>query len=126
MIVPDVLLQPHSAPLGLAFYDGDQFPEQYRDDIFVASHGSWNRTVKTGYEVLRVRRIAGRATGEYEDFITGFVTDSSPEGTIRGRPAGVAVAADGSLLVSDELTGVIWRVRTTAVARAAGTRRRGH
>ena len=126
-IVPDVLLQPHSAPLGLAFYDGTQFPMEYRDDIFVASHGSWNRTLKTGYEVLRVRRIGGRATGEYEDFMTGFVADSGESGTLRGRPAGVAVATDGSLLVSDELTGVIWRVQTTAAARAAGARRQhGH
>ena len=127
VIVPDVLLQPHSAPIGLAFYDGTQFPAEYRDDIFVASHGAWNRTVLTGYEVLRIRRINGRPTGEYEDFMTGFVGDSPPEGAVRGRPAGLAVAADGSLLVSDDVaTGpnVIWRIRTTAAAEAAVARRR--
>jgi glucose/arabinose dehydrogenase len=113
-IVPDVLLQPHSAPIQLAFYDGGQFPSAYRGDIFVATHGSWNRTMRTGYEVIRVVRANGRVSGRYEDFVTGFVTDDTPDGTARGRPTGVAVAADGSLLVSDELTSMIWRVRWQA------------
>jgi glucose/arabinose dehydrogenase len=127
VIVPDVLLQPHSAPIGLTFYDGAQFPEEYRGDIFVASHGAWNRTVLTGYEVLRVRRINGRPTGEYEDFMTGFVSDSSPEGAVRGQPAGIAVAADGSLLISDDVAvgpGVIWRIRTKAAAESSAVGRR--
>lgn len=113
VIVPDVLFQPHSAPVGFAFYDGTQFPPEYRGDIFVASHGAWNRTVLTGYELLRVRRIDRRATGVYEDFMTGFVSDTSPEGAVRGQPAGVVVTSDGSLLVSDDLNGVIWRIRAT-------------
>ncbi len=110
-IVPDVLLQPHSAPIQLAFYDGSQFPEPYRGDIFVATHGSWNRSMRTGYEVIRVRRANGRVTGRYEDFVTGFVGADSPDGTPRGRPAGVGVTADGSLLVADDLSGTVWRVR---------------
>ena len=118
-IVPDVLLQPHSAPIQLTFYDGAQFPAAYRDDIFVASHGSWNRSIRTGYEVIRIPRANGRATGRYEDFVTGFVSDETPDGSPRGRPAGVAVAADGSLLVSDDLTGTIWRVRAQPASDAA-------
>ena len=121
VILPDVLLQPHSAPIGLAFYDGVQFPEEYRGDIFVASHGAWNRSVLTGYEVLRILRVNGRPTGEYEDFMTGFVSDSSPEGAVRGQPAGIAVASDGSLLVADDVAAgpcVIWRIRTTTAAEA--------
>ncbi len=126
VIVPDVLIQPHSAPVGLAFYDGTQFPPEYRGDLFVASHGAWNRTVLTGYEVIRIRRINGRTNGVYEDFMTGFVSDSSPEGAVRGQPAGIAVAADGSLLVSDDVAAGpngIWRIRTTAAAEAAAARR---
>ena len=123
VIVPDVLLQPHSAPLGFAFYDGTQFPAEYRGDIFLASHGAWNRTILTGYELLRVRRINGRATGEYEDFMTGFVSDSSPEGAVLGQPVGVAVAADGSLLVSDDFNNVMWRIRATSSQPARRTPR---
>jgi len=107
VIVPDVLLQPHDAPLQLAFYDGAQFPGEYRGDIFVSSHGSWNRSVRTGYEVLRIHRHGGKTSGEYEDFLTGFVL---PDGTVWGRPVGVAVAPDGSLLVSEDASDSIWRV----------------
>jgi glucose/arabinose dehydrogenase len=110
-ILPDVLLQPHSAPLQLTFYDGDQFPADYQGDIFASTHGSWNRTVLTGYDVIRVRRVNGRATGAYEDFLTGFVSE---EGQVRGRPVGVAIAADGSLMVTDDWSNLIWRVRATA------------
>ena len=120
-IVPDVLLQPHSAPIQLAFYDGTQFPSAYQDDIFVCSHGSWNRSVRTGYEVIRILRNNGRVTGWYEDFVTGFVGDATPDGTVRGRPAGIAVAADGSLLIADDLANTIWRVR----AQPADGERRG-
>jgi glucose/arabinose dehydrogenase len=105
--VPDVLLQPHSAPLGLAVYDGLQFPAAYRGDILVALHGSWNRAQRTGYEVARVRLENGKPTGEYDDFMTGFVT---ARGEVWGRPAGVAVARDGALLVSDDGGGVVWRI----------------
>jgi glucose/arabinose dehydrogenase len=107
-IVPDVLIQPHDASLQLVFYEGTQFPPAYRGDIFAAQHGSWNRTARTGYEVIRVP-LHGKdqATGEYEDFLTGFVTDG---GEVWGRPVGVAVAADGALLVSDDGGDCIWRV----------------
>jgi glucose/arabinose dehydrogenase len=109
MITPDVLIQPHSAPLGFAFYSGEQFPAEYRGDEFLALHGSWNRASRTGYEVVRVPlHSQGKASGEYEDFVTGFVTD---DGKVWGRPVGIAVAKDGSLLVSDDGSGSIWRVR---------------
>jgi len=113
VLVPDVLLQPHSAPLGLTFYDGPQFGAAYAYDLFVTAHGSWNRSVAAGYEVLRVHRIDGRATGAYEDFMTGFVGSDGA----RGRPVGVAAGADGSLMVTDDLANLIWRVRTAAAAR---------
>ncbi len=108
VIVPDVLLQPHDASLQMTFYDGGQFPAEYRGDIFAAQHGSWNRKVRSGYEVVRVPMHGGpRATGEYEDFLTGFV---SPQGDVWGRPVGVAVAKDGALMVTDDGSNAIWRV----------------
>jgi glucose/arabinose dehydrogenase len=110
VITPDVLLQPHNASLQLTFYTGEQFPEEYRGDIFAAEHGSWNKRVRTGYEVIRVPREGSKATGEYIDFMTGFVT---PEGEVWGRPVGVAVGKDGSLFVSDDGSKSIWRVTYT-------------
>ncbi len=107
VIVPDVLVQSHSASLNLCFYDGRQFPEEYRGDIFAAFHGSWNRHRRTGYKIVRVPLQNGRATGEYEDFVTGFVT---PGGEVWGRPVGIAVAKDGSLLFSEDAHDTIWRV----------------
>lgn len=106
-IIPDVLIQPHSASLEMAFYDGAQFPSEYRDDAFVAEHGSWNRSRPTGYKVIRVLTKNGIPTGEYEDFMTGFVIDDNQ---VWGRPVGVAIAGDGALLVSDDANGLIWRV----------------
>jgi glucose/arabinose dehydrogenase len=107
-IVPDVLLEPHNASLELAFYEAQQFPEKYRGRIFASEHGSWNRSVRTGYEVVFVPiKEDGKASGEYEDFLTGFVT---PDGKVWGRPVGVAVAKDGSLMVSDDGSNSIWRV----------------
>ena len=105
--IPDVLLQPHSAPLGLTFYDGTSFPADYRGDAFVASHGSWNRSQRTGYKVIRIRLRDGVPTGEYEDFVTGFVINDRD---VWGRPVGVAVAHDGALLISEDGNGTIWRV----------------
>jgi glucose/arabinose dehydrogenase len=105
--VPDVLIQPHSAPLQLAVYTGTQFPDEYRNDLFVALHGSWNRARRTGYKLVRVLLREGQPTGEYEDFLIGFVT---AEGNAWGRPVGVAVAADGSLLVSEDANGTVWRI----------------
>jgi len=105
--IPDVLLQAHSASLGLTFYDGGNFPAEYRGDAFAAEHGSWNRSKRTGYKVVRIRLKDGVPTGEYEDFVTGFVIDDSD---VWGRPVGVAVAHDGALLVTEDGNGTIWRV----------------
>jgi glucose/arabinose dehydrogenase len=107
VIVPDVLLQSHSASLCMTFYTSDQFPKDYRLDAFAAEHGSWNRARRTGYKVIRLPFKDGKATGEYEDFLVGFVT---PEGNVWGRPVGVSVAKDGSLLVTDDGSGIVWRV----------------
>ena len=110
-IVPDVLLQPHNASLEITFYDGKQFPDEYQGDIFASEHGSWNKSVRVGYEVIRVPlHQTGHATGEYEDFLTGFVL---PDGKVWGRPVGITVAPDGSLLVSDDGSNSIWRVSYT-------------
>ena len=117
VIVPDVLLQPHNASLQLTFYDGKQFPAEYRGDIFAAEHGSWNKATRAGYEVIRVPlHQTGQASGEYEDFLTGFVLDN---GDVWGRPVGVTVAADGALLVSDDGSRSIWRVSYVGSAPAA-------
>jgi glucose/arabinose dehydrogenase len=107
VITPDVLLQPHNASLQMIFYDGQQFPREYQGDIFAAEHGSWNKAVRTGYEVIRVPMKNGHATGQYEDFLTGFVM---PQGQVWGRPVGVGVAQDGLLMVSDDGSNGIWRV----------------
>jgi len=109
VIVPDVLIQAHSASLGMAFYDGKMFPAEYSGDAFAAEHGSWNHSEGSGREVIRIPIEKGRATGVYQDFLTGFTTD----GKAWGRPVGVAVAADGSLLVTDDGARVIWRVSYT-------------
>jgi len=105
--VPDVLLQPHSASLGLVFYEASRFPPDYRGDAFAAEHGSWNRSKRTGYKVIRIRLKDGVPTGEYEDFVTGFVVNDRE---VWGRPVGVTVARDGSLLVSEDGNGTIWRI----------------
>ncbi|HEY3973834.1 MAG TPA: PQQ-dependent sugar dehydrogenase [Candidatus Sulfotelmatobacter sp.] len=110
-IVPDVLLQPHNASLELTFYEADKFPAEYKGDIFASEHGSWNKAVRVGYEVIRVPlHGTGHATGEYQDFLTGFVL---PDGQVWGRPVGITVAPDGSLLVSDDGSNSIWRVSYT-------------
>jgi len=106
-----VLLNPHNASLEMAFYDGKQFPAEYQGDIFASEHGSWNRSVRVGYEVIRVLlHQTGHATGEYEDFMTGFVVDN---GHVWGRPVGITVARDGSLLVTDDGSKSIWRITYT-------------
>jgi glucose/arabinose dehydrogenase len=107
VITPDVLLQPHNASLEMTFYDGRQFPAEYRGDVFAAEHGSWNKSVRTGYEVIRVPLKGGHAAGGYEDFLTGFVTAG---GDVWGRPVGAAVAQDGSLIVTDDGSNTVWRV----------------
>ena len=105
--VPDVLMQAHSAPLNIAFYEGANFPRDYKGDAFVTMHGSWNRGVRTGYKVVRLSFRDGKPTGEYEDFMTGFVVSDEE---VWGRPVGIAVAKDGSLIVSEDGSGTIWRV----------------
>ena len=111
VITPDILLQPHNASLEMTFYEGKQFPAEYRGDIFAAEHGSWNKAVRTGYEVIVAPVKNGHATGDYEDFLTGFVT---PNGEVWGRPVGVAVAQDGSLIVTDDGSNSVWRVAYSA------------
>ena len=110
-LTPDVLFQAHSAPLGLVFYDAEQFPRQYRGDAFVALHGSWNSSRPTGYKIVRVPFEGGRPKGTYETFASGFWAGGSDTAQVWGRPAGLAVAADGSLLIADDLGQVIWRIR---------------
>jgi glucose/arabinose dehydrogenase len=115
--VPDVLMQAHSAPLQMVFYQGDSFPREYRGSAFVAMHGSWNRGKRTGYKVVRLLFDAqGKPTGEYEDFMTGFVLSDSQ---VWGRPVGVAVAKDGSLIVTEDGNGTLWRVAYRGDARTA-------
>ena len=110
-IIPDVLLQAHSASLEMVFYTATKgvaaFPAEYRGDIFAAFHGSWNRTSRTGYELARVRVDHGVPTGEYDDFLTGFVVDGR---SVWGRPVGVAVAHDGALLMTEDGNGTLWRI----------------
>ena len=106
VLVPDVLIQPHSAPLGIAFYTGEIFPPEWRG-AYVTLHGSWNRSKSTGYKVVRLIFRDGAPTGEYEDFLTGFAIDDN---NAWGRPVCVAVAADGALLVGEDVNGTIWRV----------------
>jgi glucose/arabinose dehydrogenase len=106
-IVPDVLLEPHNASLNITFYEAKQFPKEYRGSLFGAEHGSWNRSIRTGYEVVFVPLKDGKAKGDYVDFLTGFVDEN---GNCWGRPVGVAVTDDGSLLVTDDGSNSIWRV----------------
>jgi glucose/arabinose dehydrogenase/mono/diheme cytochrome c family protein len=112
VITPDIILHPHNASLGLTFYDGKQFGAEYQGDIFASEHGSWNRSVRVGYELIRIPlHQTGHATGEYEDFMTGFVVDNEQ---VWGRPVAVTVASDGSLLVTDDASNCIWRISSTA------------
>ncbi len=108
-IIPDVLLGAHVAPLQFAFYTGTQFPESYRGGAFVAEHGSWNRSSRAGYQVAFVGFKDGKAAADPVPFLNGLVPDPSGK-SVDGRPVGVAVAPDGSLLVSDDGAGVVYRV----------------
>ena len=116
VITPDILLQPHFASLEMLFYEGSEFPASYKGDIFAAEHGSWNKSHRAGYEVVMAPVQDGKATGVFEDFLTGFVT---PEGKVWGRPVGVTVANDGSLFVTDDGSGSIWHVSYTGGGKAA-------
>jgi glucose/arabinose dehydrogenase len=112
-VVPDALFQAHSSVLDLVFYDGEQFPAEYRGDAFVALKGSWNRSEPTGYKVVRVRFKDGRPDGSYENFVTGFWVSGQHRAEVWGRPAALAVMKDGSLLIADDTGGTIWRVSYT-------------
>jgi glucose/arabinose dehydrogenase len=105
--IPDVLIQPHSASLQMMFYTGDRFPPELKGSAFAAEHGSWNRATRTGYKIIRTVVKDGVPTGEYEDFVTGFVIDDT---SVWGRPVGVTQAKDGSLIFSEDGNGTIWRV----------------
>ncbi|MDB4943133.1 MAG: L-sorbosone dehydrogenase [Labilithrix sp.] len=106
--VPDVLLQSHSASLGMMFYAGTAFPAEYQGSAFAAEHGSWNRARRTGYKVINIPVVNGVPTGEYVDFMTGFVT---PDGDVWGRPVAVAQARDGGLYVTDDGGECVWKIR---------------
>jgi glucose/arabinose dehydrogenase len=124
VIVPDVLLQPHNASLEMLFYQGTQFPAEYQGDIFASEHGSWNRSVRVGYEVIRVpMHQTSRVSGDYEDFLTGFVVDN---GHVWGRPVGITEARDGSLLVTDDGSNSIWRIRYTGANNRGSLNHAGH
>ena len=111
VVTPDVLVQPHMASLEMLFYPAhtraDSFPAEYAGDVFAAEHGSWNRKNRAGYEVIHIPMKNGHATGEYDDFLTGFVT---ADGQVWGRPVGVAVGNDGSLFVTDDGSRSVWHV----------------
>lgn len=109
-IVPDVLLTSHSAALGIEFYTGKMFPKEYQGDAFVALHGSWNRQKLTGYKVIRVKFKNGKlVANQYEDFVSGWLPQEDSN-EVWGRPVGLMVAADGSLLIADDGAKKIWRV----------------
>ena len=116
VITPDVLLNPHFASLEMLFYEGSEFPAEYKGDGFAAEHGSWNRAARGGYEIIRLPMKNGHATGEYEDFLTGFVL---PSGDVWGRPVGVATGLDGSLYVTDDGSKSVWHVTYSSASKAA-------
>jgi glucose/arabinose dehydrogenase len=109
-ITPDLLFQAHSSVLDLVFYQADQFPAEYKGHLFVALKGSWNRSEPTGYKIVRVPFKDGRPEGHYENFATGFWVSGEQRAEVWGRPAALAVAKDGSLLVADDTGGTIWRI----------------
>jgi glucose/arabinose dehydrogenase len=108
-IVPDVALGSHTASLGLVFYEGNMFPSTYKNGAFIGQHGSWNRSVLSGYKVVFVPFVGGKPSGKPQDFLTGFIADES-KSEVYGRPVGVAVWGDGSLLVADDAGNTVWRV----------------
>lgn len=108
-IWPDVLIEAHSAVLGLVFYEGRMFPSEYRGDAYVALHGSWNRTKRTGYKIIRIRFKNGKPVGGYEDFVSGWML-APDKREVWGRPVGLLILADGSMLITDDGANKIWRV----------------
>jgi glucose/arabinose dehydrogenase len=109
-IVPDVALGAHTASLGLAFYTKNNFPQKYKGGMFIGQHGSWNRKLFSGYKVVFVPFANGKPSGKPEDFLTGFIADQSKD-EVHGRPVGVTVINDGSLLVADDASKIVWRVK---------------
>ena len=112
-ITPDLLFQAHSSLLDLVFYEGNQFPAQYKGQLFVALKGSWNRSLPTGYKIVLVPFKDGKPEGYYLNFATGFWTSGEQRAEVWGRPAALAVAKDGALLVADDTGGTIWRIAYT-------------
>lgn len=110
-IVPDISLGPHTASLGLAFYTHDKFPEKYRGGAFIAQHGSWNRSTLSGYAVVFVPFKNGKPSGQPEPFLSGFIVDPEKD-EVRGRPTGIILLQDGSLLLTDDTSDTIWRIST--------------
>jgi glucose/arabinose dehydrogenase len=108
-LTPDVALGSHTASLGLAFYDRDAYPQKYRHGVFIGQHGSWNRSVLSGYKVIFIPFRDGKPSGDAEDFLTGFVSDLGKR-KVRGRPVGITVMPDGALMVADDVSGRLWRV----------------
>jgi glucose/arabinose dehydrogenase len=117
--LPDLLFEAHSSAMDLVFYTGDQFPADYRGSAFVVLKGSWNRSTPTGYKVVRVPFKDGRPVGSYENFMTGFWVSGRQRAEVWGRPAAIALAKDGALLIADDVAGTIWRVAYTGPRRKA-------
>jgi glucose/arabinose dehydrogenase len=112
-ITPDLLFEAHSSATDLVFYEGEQFPPEYKGSAFVALKGSWNRSRPTGYKVVRVPSKDGGPENYYENFVTGFWISGEQRAEVWGRPAPLAVAKDGSLLIADDTGGTIWRIAYT-------------
>jgi glucose/arabinose dehydrogenase len=118
-VTPDLLFESHSSAMDIVFYDGQQFPAEYRGDAFVALKGSWNRSEPTGYKVVRVPFRDGKPQGFYENFVAGFWISGKSRAEVWGRPAALAVAKDGSLLIADDTGGTIWRIAYTGAKQDA-------
>ena len=109
-LTPDVLFEAHSSLLDIVFYEGDQFPPDFKGDAFVALRGSWNRSEPTGYKVVRVPFKDGKPQGYYQNFVTGFWVSGQHRAEVWGRPAALAVTKEGALLIADDTGGTIWRI----------------
>jgi glucose/arabinose dehydrogenase len=120
-VMPDLLFESHSSAMDIVFYNGEQFPSEYRGNAFVALKGSWNRSEPTGYKVVRVPFQDGKPVGHYENFVVGFWVSGSQRAEVWGRPAALAVAKDGALLIADDTGGTIWRIGYSAPPRQTGT-----
>ncbi|MEO6547687.1 MAG: sorbosone dehydrogenase family protein [Ferruginibacter sp.] len=110
-IIPDLSLGSHTASLGLLFYTHKEFPSKYHNGAFITQHGSWNKKQLSGYKVVFVPFANGKPSGPTEDFLTGFTVAGSTDSEVKGRPVGIAVLADGSMLVTDDVNNIIWRVK---------------